>query len=97
MWDANHMASTMRAIRPPVPLAYEVLLRRDDQEWPIGFVSFKVGTTGNSGARKSLEYFTFDVADVVLRPSAEATARTVDLTDYYNHELVFKDIPVEKP
>ncbi len=37
-----------------------------------------------------------DQVDIVLRPSAEVAAKTIDLDSYYNGEIVFHDVPVAR-
>lgn len=90
---------TLEANTPPVNLAFECFARVDGKEVRLGDVAFKRGAGRHSygmGAYR-LEPLNPKRADIILRPSPKAAAGTVDLFDYWDGEIVFKDVPVANP
>ncbi|MFI5378053.1 MAG: hypothetical protein ACHRHE_01990 [Tepidisphaerales bacterium] len=77
--------------RAPVDLAFEVVLRSGQREWPVG--QFTVSSHGKPAVvmpALSVTWPSLNVqrVDIVLRPSAAAAASTVDMTEYWNGEIV---------
>jgi hypothetical protein len=82
----------------PVPLAYQVILRAGGREWPrVTTLAVPAGTNTTYGKGGEVKDFDADRVDVVLRPDPEVAADTVDLREYWNGEIVIKDVPVERP
>ncbi len=80
----------------PIDLAFDVLLRAGDREWPIGqidsdmmhsrsYPTFLGSADGLEGAR----------VDVVLRPSRAAARRTTSITRIWGGEIVIEDVALE--
>jgi hypothetical protein len=82
---------------PPAPLAYKIILRSGQQEWPVGSM-YVLGKTsmgwGTGGDGKGI---TADRVDVIFRPDESVAASTVDLHEYWDGEVVVKDVKIDRP
>lgn len=90
---------------PEIPLASEVLVRVDGEEFPIGEVAQTASAVSHASGRVSPERRLYpaprlpaDVTrvDVVFRASARAAERKSELERIWNGEVVFRNIPVER-
>lgn len=85
----------------PADIAFDILWRAGGREWPMAAMALK-GQAGSQtgfaygGDAPGLEPGTGAV-DIVLRPSIEAAARTTDILDVWDGEIVMKDVPIEWP
>lgn len=103
-YDPDHISVEVEASSPPVGLGYAVILRAGNREHNVGSVSFKAvpasakmggGHSWHTGSQ--VRDLKADVCDVILRPSLNAVEATVDLTEMWDGELVFKDVKIEGP
>ena len=90
-------------LRPPVGMAFEVLLREpgaNGREFRLGEVASAAGRHVHHHAStppedaKALEAWTADRGDLVLRPSPEAARKRHDLLTIWGEEVVIPDVPV---
>ncbi len=49
-----------------------------------------------AGAHGTAKDFTADRADIILRPSPELAAQTIDIDSMWNEEIILKDVPVTR-
>jgi hypothetical protein len=77
----------------PVPLAHNVYARSGKREW---LLTTLCGTSGHSTSHH-VDGFDVDVVDVVFRPDPKAAISTIDLTRYWDGELVIPDVKVRRP
>jgi ribosomal protein L34E len=82
----------------PADVAFDVVARVGDAEFPMGSVTIPAGTT-NSGYHVQVqgpEGPGKDVTnvDVILRSNPDAVRRTVDMTGLWKGELVYPNVPV---
>jgi hypothetical protein len=92
----------------PVGVDFDVKLRSGERTWDMGRLSSGTGCQGQEldyfygfgGSDRMLwcsETLSVDKVDVILTPSAQAAARTVDLFRIYGEQVVYKDVEVSKP
>ena len=87
--------STVRVGRTPHPLAFDVFLVVDGAEHYVTNLNL-------AAERMNVFYFQLpkwvsgDRVGIVFRPSARAARFSVDLTQYWNGTIEFKDLPVQK-
>ena len=88
---------TVRADRPPVDLALDVVLRSGVHEW--GSKGYWAILERNQPHGMGMAMFGGEASqvigqrtDIVLRPSVHAAARTVHINRLLDHEFVFKDV-----
>ena len=84
----------------PLPVAWSVWVRIGGREHLAGTITFPA-RAGRFGTTPSLEppdgretFDGIDRVDVILRPDAETAERTVHLTDFWDGEVTFNDVPV---
>jgi ribosomal protein L37E len=84
------------SVRPsPVGFAWDVSLRADGREYPVGIAYFRPNVAGLMAAEGVLPpAFTADRADVVLRPSRSAASMKIDLAEIWGEPLVIPDQPI---
>ncbi len=79
----------------PVPVAFEIILRRGDREWKAGELaaasSPKQQWFGVDAKAAEFE----DTCDVILRASRAPAERTLDLTEVWDGEIVLKNVPIQ--
>jgi hypothetical protein len=93
---------------PPVPGAFDVFLKHGDQIWDAGFLTtgtsadrrlmrISVGTEKQRFVSAQVRGLGLDVSeiDVVLRPSVEVAARTIDVGRMYGAEILCKGVRVQ--
>ena len=77
--------------RAPVNLAFDAVLRSGQRESPLGQFTVPAGAEGQVAERK-LPFKAPppgpDRVTILLRPSPAAAAQTLDITDYWNGEIV---------
>lgn len=81
----------------PVPIAYRVILRAGDREWQAGQIYAPANSSTTWGTGGEAKGLTAGRVDVVLRPDPTVAAETVDMHDYWNGEVVIKDVAVQRP
>lgn len=94
--NLQYMDAEFEIDKPPIGIAFDIILQADGQEWSIGSISQpKDGkTTYHTG--REVEDFDVDKVDVILRPSLEAATRTVDVFEIWGEDVVYKDVPVTR-
>ena len=84
--------------RLPVNVAFDVIVRAGGREYPAGTLARKAGAppynTPFTGAAPP-ERPPTGKADLVLRSSAAAARDTVDVTEFWRGELLYKDMALE--
>jgi len=90
----SRMNIQISANQTPVDLAYELWVRTDKQQWKLGGVSFPKGAKNFSAGFQDGHSIPSRF-DVILKPSAAVAESTVDLTSYWNHEIIFRNVAVE--
>ncbi len=83
---------------PPVPLAYKVILRAaNGREWPVNGIYIQKNSRTSWGTGGSVKGLAADKVDVIFRPDERTALNTTDMHEYYNEEVVFKDVAVIRP
>ena len=81
----------------PHNIAFDVIGRAGDTEFPIGTLAASSGYTGSFGmAGYKVPPLPDDRVDVILRSSEAALRGTVDLFDAWRGEIVFEGLPVKQ-
>ena len=107
------MGSMLRAYvncnNPPIDLSFDVIVRVDGKEWVAGGVTCRAGETQTRGStffptrqpsRDGLDPRMLGerkTVDVILRPSAEAAARSPDIVRYWGEAIVIEGVRLEDP
>jgi len=80
----------------PVGIAFDVFVRLGDREIRIGSLACPAGKSQHSfGVSATLEELPGTTVDVILRASHEAAENSLNVFEYWQGELVFKDVPVQ--
>jgi len=84
---------------PPCPFGFEVYLRDGNgKEWRIGEIGMnppkKPGQFVMNILTISITGFTGSSADIILRSSPEVARNTPDVTEFWDGEIVFKDVAI---
>ena len=96
---ASGVMVDVHADRPPVDLAFDVVLRSGGREWQspgywiVARRDSQLPSGGGLGDFAGASTVLGRQVDVILRPSVRAAARTVDLDRLLDHEFVFRDVP----
>jgi hypothetical protein len=90
----------VRAVNPPVGMAFRAFLRSPTREWEVGPLCFP--PRRNSGSDATVDFgqlagFHATHVDVVLRPSLEEAMKTSYLTEVWGDMVVIKDVAVTWP
>lgn len=95
------LEGTLEISKPPVNIAFEVIFRINDREYNAGSIHKIKGESTHWGVSKSWwdprekpPADPFTTCDVILRGSEKAARGTVDLFEFWDGELVYKDVPV---
>jgi hypothetical protein len=95
-WDGENLNTQYNISNPPFGLAYRVVMRAGGRETPIGGYTWHPGLSyrgfGNFAMLKETPPKTIDV---IFRPDAGYAARTIDIFDIWDGEIIFHDIPVQ--
>ncbi len=97
IWDtiSGRTSIMFNVASPPAPLSFDVWARAEGREWHMGAVCFgRGGGVAGSDVEGKLDGLRGDRIDVILRPSAQALLATYDMNQYWDGEMVFKDVPV---
>lgn len=92
------LAGRVNIRRPPIGVAFEVFVRTPDgREWRIGQISKPAGGQTSYHIGRNVPGFPVDqkTVDLILRPSREVAAGTVDVFEYWGDEVVLKGVSVE--
>jgi hypothetical protein len=82
--------------RLPVGVAYDVILRSGESEWPAGTVCAPQGVYAQRGSHASLRGAPGGRMDIVLRPNPSAAIESVDVLRVWNQELVLPNVLVTR-
>jgi hypothetical protein len=93
----DQMGVELRIAAPPVALAYRVFVRSGDQEWPAGTFSVPRNFRTSWGLGGEVKGLTADRVDVIFRPDATLAANSIELREYWNDEVVVKDVAIYRP
>ena len=86
----------IRAATPPVDLAFDVFIRCNGKEYTAMSVNFHKGGEGNYGTTASdFPVEPIPKVDVILRSNESVAATTLDMTQIWKGEIVFKDVPLQ--
>jgi hypothetical protein len=94
--DGQTASLTVEAMRPPIDLAYDVILSADGRQWPAGSVRFRAGKVAAHCLAVRARGLTADRVAVVLRPNAAEAAGTVDMTRVWGGEVRVRDVSVKR-
>lgn len=75
-------------------------MRSGAEEWEVGSVKIPAWIKNHGWQyTKVIRDHGFDasLADVILRPDIDTALNTVDVTEIWDGEIIFKDIPVQRP
>jgi hypothetical protein len=89
---------TIRSHAAPVAASYQVVLRTEHGEWPLGTVLFRArewGVRSVLGHVPALRGADVKSAAIILRPDSSAARATVDVVSIYGGELAFRDLIVQ--
>ena len=80
--------------RPPVPIAAELILRIGDREFLLDSVAMDRADSGYMSYFKELPNLPSGSAELVLRPSQRVAIESLSITQFWNEEIVVRDLPV---
>jgi hypothetical protein len=80
----------------PVALAYKIILRSGEQEWPTGSIYVVGNSSMGWGTGGTVKGLTADHVDVIFRPDESVAASTVDLHEYWDGEVIIKDVKIDR-
>lgn len=84
----------------PADAAFDVIWCAGEREWTVGTISGTRGSghhgRGYGGDAPDLDPAATTV-DIILRPSLKAAARTTDILDIWDGEIILEDVPIEWP
>jgi len=85
------------AVYMPASVAFDAFARVGDKEYPIGFLSRVKGGPNYDcyGLNGKYEGPPISSFDLILLSSDQAARNTVDIFEFWDGELVFKDVPVK--
>ncbi len=102
-WDDNHnsvdIGGSIAVRRPPVDLAFEILLRAGGQEMRVGYL-----TAVKGGGIEEIDTQPWwpgpslaesDRVDIILRPSLSVAERSLNVTELWYQEIVIENVPLE--
>ena len=79
----------------PVAISFQVVARAGLQEWNLGTFALSAGTVDNIFlCSQRIPGFHADHIDVILRPDPAPAIKSIDVFDYWDGEIVIKDVPV---
>ncbi|MBL1217959.1 MAG: hypothetical protein D8M59_10745 [Planctomycetes bacterium] len=83
---------------PPCPIAFDIIVRTADREWIIGSLGHPGpgGDRVGSSSETTIRPFDDGTVDIILRGSADAAVTRPDMTEYWDGEIVFENVPVER-
>jgi hypothetical protein len=81
----------------PVSMAYRIFVRSGEREWQVGSIAQPAGRSLNMTTSGDIDGLEADSIDVVLRPDVEVALDSVELTEFWNGEIVVKGVPVIYP
>jgi hypothetical protein len=96
--QGTQLSLRVRAVDPPVWMAFRAILRSGTKEWEIGGLRFPPGHTSTCAAAADLDQLRgFDATrvDVVLRPSAAEARGSV--YEIWGGEVVIRNVVVARP
>lgn len=94
--DAPQLQGFVYTDSPPLPLAFDVYARDGEREWMVGnFTSSAPGRAGRNFMGPA-EGFDGDTVTIILRSSTEAAKTDVSITEIWEGELIFEDLPVTR-
>lgn len=102
-WDDNHnsvdIGGSITVRRPPVDLAFKILLRAGGQEMRVGYL-----TAVKGGGIEEIDTQPWwpgpslagsDRVDIILRPSLSVAERSLNVTELWYQEIVIENVPLE--
>ncbi|MCC6682438.1 MAG: hypothetical protein IT445_16180 [Phycisphaeraceae bacterium] len=93
-----YIGGSIRVERLPVGLAFDVFARdrASGQEWSCGSVCMVANREDAYGLGGIVPNdFDAQSVDVILRPSAEMAAGSIDVFDYWGEQVVIENVPVD--
>jgi hypothetical protein len=95
-WLPGVLNMFISASRPPVPVAFEVLVRTADGEHSLGTMACAAGIAGGNRTLSNEKLPPLSKCDVILRSSEKVARETLDLFEMWDGELIYKDVPVKQ-
>ena len=92
--DPESISININGQTPPATAGYRVILKAGDRQWEMGDVSFAAGKGGGWGTGGQAKGLVADTCDVILRPSLRAIENTIEMTDYWDGALIFRNVRV---
>lgn len=94
--DGLELMARISLNEPPVDVAFKVTAKVGDQSWEIGSVKCRAGkSTTYHTSGHGIMGFAADQADLILTPSLEEAARTVDQVKIWGEPVTLKDVKVD--
>jgi hypothetical protein len=91
----NNIQVTVDLKTPPASLAYKIVLRSGQREWPVNSnLQQPAGKSTTWSMGGQVKDFDANTVDVIFHPDLKVAMDTVDLTDYWNGEIVVKGVKV---
>ena len=98
IWDPGSIFGMVKVEDLPTNIAFDVFCRYGGNEYPLGQIALAAGASGvwprcDSQLGKRLPKPPPTI-DIILRPSADAAHKTLDLYQIWDGELVFANVPI---
>lgn len=100
--QGTDLSGSLKVTSPPVSLAFQVAFRINGKEYPASSISVPRGSStswsvGKWWHEKEMADAPDSVStvDIILRGSEEVARNTVELSEFWGGEIVYKDVPVQ--
>ncbi len=82
----------------PIDVAFDIFMVHAGSEWHAGAVMWGAGR-GSLGmfAEQTFPGFDGDSIDVILRSNPQVARESLDMVEFWEGELVYENVPVERP
>ena len=92
-FDRDRLSGMLDVTNAPADLAFDVFVRADGKEYPLGGVSWKKGANGGWGLNGPYPADASTI-DLVLRGSSERARLSIGLYEFWDGEIVLPNVPV---
>jgi predicted RNA-binding Zn-ribbon protein involved in translation (DUF1610 family) len=94
--ETRFLSVTLKIDAPPVPICFDVFVRVGDRECWLSYIAVRQGAPNvNYDLPGCGQATPVEKCDIILRSSPESARKTVDLTEIWSGELVYKDVLVK--
>ena len=97
-WSDEGLRLAIYKNSAPINLAFEFFIRNKGREYPAGSITYpKASTSASIYTLQDYPKPLPEKVDIIFRSSEAVARHTMDFTQIWKGELVFKDVPIVKP